>query len=305
MNLPPSGPLQGQPPGPPPGSLPGRAPDPATQLFDESLGRAPGRGRMAGRRIVVVGAGQRDTVDADPPVGNGRAIAMLCAREGAQVACIDRAQVPLEHTCALIAGEGGRAHAFVADASDAAQLDAALERSRDAMGGIDGLAMVVGISHGRPLSKMDVDTWDREFAVNVRSNMIAGKKAVALLEDGGAIVVVSSIASLRASGNPAYEASKSAQLALVRAIAGAGQSRGIRCNALLPGLIDTPMGRDASRARSNRTALPLPFRRQGTGWEVGYAALFLLSHESSYVNAHTMVVDGGVLAGVGMRPREA
>ena len=110
------------------------------------------------------------------------------------------------------------------------------------------------------------------------------------------VLLMSSLASQRAGGrNPAYESSKAAQIALGRAIARAGEARGIRCNVIAPGFMDTPMGRDASRRRSDR-ALTVPFGRQGTGWEVAYAALFLISNESSYVNAHILTVDGGYSA---------
>ena len=102
----------------------------------------------------------------------------------------------------------------------------------------------------------------------------------------------------RANGrNPAYESSKAAQIALGRAIARAGEDKGVRCNVIAPGMMDTPMGRDASRRRPDR-GLTVPFGRQGTGWEVAYAALFLISNESSYVNAHTLFLDAGHMAGI-------
>jgi NAD(P)-dependent dehydrogenase (short-subunit alcohol dehydrogenase family) len=78
---------------------------------------------------------------------------------------------------------------------------------------------------------------------------------------------------------------------------GARPLKGIRCNVIAPGFMDTPMGRDASRWRSDR-ALTVPFGRQGTGWEVAYAALFLILNESSYINAHTLFLDGGHLGGI-------
>ena len=115
---------------------------------------------------------------------------------------------------------------------------------------------------------------------------------------GGAIILMSSMASQRANGrNPAYESSKAAQIALGRAIARAGEEKGVRCNVIAPGFMDTPMGRDASRRRADR-AVTVPFGRQGTGWEVAYTALFLISNESSYINAQTMFLDGGHLAGI-------
>jgi NAD(P)-dependent dehydrogenase (short-subunit alcohol dehydrogenase family) len=156
----------------------------------------------------------------------------------------------------------------------------------------------VGISQGLPLSKMTAEAWDADFAVNVRSHMLFAQKALELMAPGGSIILMSSMASQRANGrNPAYESSKAAQIALGRAIARAGEEKGVRCNVIAPGFMDTPMGRDASRRRADR-ALTVPFGRQGTGWEVAYTALFLISNESSYINAQTLFLDGGHLAGI-------
>jgi NAD(P)-dependent dehydrogenase (short-subunit alcohol dehydrogenase family) len=246
----------------------------------------------------VVGAGQRKVVDTEPPVGNGRAMAVLFAREGAHVACIDVNQEAADNTVNQIVAEGGKAFADIVDVSDAAAIAPAVERCAKQLGGLDGMALNVGISSGLSLPKMTVDAWDRDYAVNVRSHMLFAQKALEVMSPGGAITLTSSLASQRAGGrNPAYESSKAAQIALARAIARAGEDKGIRCNVIAPGFMDTPMGRDASRRRSDR-ALTVPFGRQGTGWEVAYAALFLISNESSYVNGHTLFLDGGHLGGV-------
>lgn len=272
--------------------------DPSRQLHPESLGQAPARGRLRNRRIIIVGAGQRQTVDTDPPIGNGRAMSLLFAREGASVACVDVSREAVEATCAQISAEGGRAYADVADVADAETIGPTVERCTKALGGLDGLVCNVGISHGLPLDKLTSRTWDTEHAVNLRSHMLFAQKALSVMDPGSAIVLVSSLASQRATGgNPAYETSKAALLALARSVAKAGEPSGVRCNALAPGLIDTPMGRDATRRRPNRAAA-VPFGRQGTGWEVAYAALFLISHESSYVNGTTLFIDGGLGAGI-------
>ena len=122
--------------------------------------------------------------------------------------------------------------------------------ARKQLGGLDGLALNVGISHGLSLPKMTVEAWDKDFAVNVRSHMLFAQKALEVMSPGGAIILMSSMASQRANGrNPAYESSKAAQIALGRAIARAGEEKGIRCNVIAPGFMDTPMGRDASRRR--------------------------------------------------------
>jgi NAD(P)-dependent dehydrogenase (short-subunit alcohol dehydrogenase family) len=285
----------------PPMSVATHAPkqlDPSASVHPETLGQAKSHGRLAGRRIVVVGAGQRKIVDEDPPIGNGRAMSVLFAREGARVACIDVNKDAADNTVAQITSEGGKAFAELVDVSDVAAIAPALERYAKQLGGLDGLALNVGISSGLSLPKMTAEAWDKDYAVNVRSHMLFAQKALEIMSPGGAIVLMSSMASQRAGGrNPAYESSKAAQIALGRAIARAGEDKGIRANVIAPGFMDTPMGRDASRRRSDR-ALTVPFGRQGTGWEVGYAALFLISNESSYINAHTLFLDGGHMAGI-------
>jgi NAD(P)-dependent dehydrogenase (short-subunit alcohol dehydrogenase family) len=272
--------------------------DPSASLHAETLGQAKSHTRLAGRRIVVVGAGQRNIIDAEPPIGNGRAMSVLFAREGAHVACIDVNKEAADNTVAQITSEGGKAFAYVADVSDVSAIAPAVEHCAKALGGLDGLALNVGISSGLSLPKMTAEAWDRDYSVNVRSHMLFAQKALEVMSPGGAIILMSSMASQRANGrNPAYESSKAAQIALGRAIARAGEAKGIRANVIAPGFMDTPMGRDASRRRSDR-ALTVPFGRQGTGWEVAYAALFLISNESSYVNAHTLFLDGGHMAGI-------
>ena len=277
----------------------------ADSIFPETLGRAASSHRLQGRAILVVGAGQRSTKDAEAPIGNGRAISVLLAREGATVVCLDSNKDAADATVALIKAEGGQAIPYVFDVRNADDIAKAVDESRNLLGGqLDGLALVVGISKGLPMAKLTKDTWDDDFAVNLRSHMLFSQRAVEVMSPGASIVVLSSMASQRASGgNPAYEASKAAQLALVRAIARAGESKGIRANAIAPAYVDTPMGRDASRRSSSRAQI-VPFGRQATAWEVAYTALFLMSREASYVNATTIFVDGGITAGLVGRQRE-
>ncbi|MCR0985662.1 SDR family NAD(P)-dependent oxidoreductase [Roseomonas populi] len=275
-----------------------RTEDASRQVHPETLGQGPRFRRLAGRRVLVVGAGQRASAEPEPPVGNGRAMAVLFAREGASVACLDNARDALMETCAIIGREGGVAVPILADVSDAGAIPRAVEEARENLGGLDGLVLNVGISTRQKMDELTTEDWDRVFAVNVRSNMLFAQQALRVMAPGGAIVLISSLASHRAaSRNPAYEASKAAQVALARSIARAGEPMGIRCNSVAPGLMDTPMGRDASRNRPSRAAF-VPFGRQGTGWEVAYAALFLISNEASYVNGHCLLVDGGLGVGI-------
>ena len=127
----------------------------------------------------MVGAGQRKIIDEDPPIGNGRAMSVLFAREGAQVACIDVNKEAADNTVAQITSEGGKAFTDIVDVSDVAAIAPALEHCAKQLGGLDGLALNVGISHGLSLPKMTVEAWDKDYAVNVRSHMLFAQKALA------------------------------------------------------------------------------------------------------------------------------
>ncbi|MGC4061901.1 MAG: SDR family oxidoreductase [Aquabacterium sp.] len=276
--------------------------NPRRQIHPGTLGQASGRDRLAGRRIVVVGAGQREDVSDDATVGIGHAVARLFAREGAALTCVDMDADALARTCGLLDAQGTPALQELADVRDTNALKGLLARCKSRMGGFDGLVLNVGMSRGAPFGLLSAQSWDDELAVNLRSHMLLAQLALPLLSPGSAIVLMSSIAALTGlSHNPAYEASKAAQLALARSIAVAGEGRGIRCNAVLPGLMDTPMGRQASGVQPARATF-VPFGRQGTAWEAAYACLFLISHEASYVNGHSLVVDGGLTAGVMRMP---
>jgi len=268
----------------------------------EATGAAPGRGRLTGRRVLVVGAGTRPSPEPDPPLGNGRAISVLAAREGAAVACADRDAGAAEATAALVRaehaegpGNGGQAAAVVlADVAAPDACAAVVADSAAALGGLDGVVLNVGMGLGRGMAGTSAAQWDQTFAVNTLAHFLVAAAALEALEPGSAIVFISSAASLRAAtGIPAYDASKAALLGICRQVAREGMARGIRANLVVPSLVDTPLGREASRLNPGRTARRLPFGRQATAWEVAYATVWLLSGESSYVNAHPLVLDGG------------
>lgn len=272
--------------------------NPPAQLHSPALGIDAGRGRLQGRRIMVVGAGQRATHGSDA-IGNGRAMSLLFAREGAQVACVDRDLASCEETVAMIASAGGRATAIACDAADERQVADMVAKACSALDGLDGVILNIGISNGLGLRNQELESWNNVVAVNLTAHMLVAKHAMQVMEPGGAFVFISSLASkLPLSRQPVYEATKAALPGLCRAVALDGQAKGIRANVVSPGLIDTPMGRDASSKRPDRAARPLPFRRQGTAWEVAHAALFLVSHDASYVNGHDLFVDGGLISGI-------
>ena len=269
-------------------------------LSDESAGIAPGRGRLTGRRVVVVGAGTRPSADPDAPIGNGRAIAVLAAREGAAVACVDIDLAAAEHTADLVRAEGAQATVIEADVADADACESLVAQSVDALGGIDGVVANVGIGLGRGnLAGTDAAQWDAVFDVNIRSHFLIARAALPVLGDGGSIVLVSSIAGLKPGSRlPAYDASKAAVFGLCRHIALEGSRVGVRANVVVPGLVDTPLGRAATDGRPSRGRTRVPLGRQATAWDVAYATVFLLSGESSYITAQSIVVDGG-LTGIG------
>jgi NAD(P)-dependent dehydrogenase (short-subunit alcohol dehydrogenase family) len=224
------------------------------------------------------------------------------AAPGAAVACADRNAAAAEATAALVRaehaegpGNGGQSAAVVlADVAAPDACAAVVADSAAALGGLDGLVLNVGIGLGRGMAGTSAAQWDQTFAVNTRAHFLVAAAALEALEPGSAIVFISSAASLRAAtGIPAYDASKAALLGICRQVAREGMARGIRANLVVPSLVDTPLGREASRLNPGRTARRLPFGRQATAWEVAYATVWLLSGESSYVNAHPLVLDGG------------
>lgn len=262
---------------------------------EASLGKAPGRGRLLGRRVLIVGGGQRTFDAATDPIGNGRATALLCAREGAQVAVADYSLESAEETVRQIAAERGASSAIQADITSEADVSRMIEAAHDRMGGIDGMVLNVGIFGKTGLRTFALDEWDNILATNLRGPMLCCRHGIDRMADDSSIVFVSSIAARKAGSQlVAYDSSKAGLAGLARHIAMEGLARGIRVNTVMPGLVDTPLGRLTTAGRPERANARGPFGRQATGWEIAYAILFFLSEESVYVSAQTLAVDSGV-----------
>jgi NAD(P)-dependent dehydrogenase (short-subunit alcohol dehydrogenase family) len=235
-----------------------------------------------------------DIGEPDTPIGNGRAISVLAAREGARVAIADRSAKSAEATADLI--ENGRAFVIEADVTKEADIARMVRDAIQALGGLDGLVLNVGVGAGGPwLEGTTKESWDKVFAINLTSHMLTAKAALPSLAEGSSIVFISSVAGLSAGSRlPAYDSSKAAIFGLCRHVAFEGARRWIRANVVAPGLMDTSIGRLATRGRPNRATTNIPLNRQGTGWETAYATLFLLSEESAYITGQVLAVDGGL-----------
>ncbi|MBM3491153.1 MAG: SDR family oxidoreductase [Alphaproteobacteria bacterium] len=258
-------------------------------------------GRLKNRIAIVCGAGS-----IGPGWGNGKCTAIAFAREGATVLCVDRNRAAAEETASLIAQEGGRTAAQACDVTDEGQVRAMVAACLAAHGRIDILHNNVGIGAlGGPV-ETDLATWQRVMHVNVTSMFLTCKHVLpAMLAQGaGAIVNVSSVSAIRAvRPEVAYTASKGAVNSLTQNIAMQYARQGIRCNAILPGLIDTPMvekvldetvGRPGIDAAKRQRRQLSPTGRMGEGWDVANAAVFLASDEARYVNGVLFPVDGGL-----------
>lgn len=260
--------------------------------------------RVEGKVAVVVGAGQTP----GETVGNGRAIARLLAREGANVLCVDRHAERAEETARIIAAdEDGTASWLAADITSAADCRRVVGEAGARHGRLDILVNNVGIGGGgdAPAHRLEEKAFDRIMSVNLKGMWLTIKAAIPMMREqgGGAIVNISSLAATSGATQMAYEVSKAAVNRLTTSVAQSNARHGIRVNAIMMGFMDTPMavsgiaqatGRSTADVRAERDAR-VPLRgKMGTGWDTAYAALYLASDEAGFVTGEILRVDGGM-----------
>jgi NAD(P)-dependent dehydrogenase (short-subunit alcohol dehydrogenase family) len=264
-------------------------------------------GRLADKVAIVVGAGQT----AGETIGNGRAISILFAREGAQVLLVDRRGDSARETQAMIEAEGGRAAVCEADITRAADCGRLVEECLAVFGRVDVLVYVCGIGDGDggPV-RLAEEAWDRIFAVNLKGLFLTCKHVLPVMErqQSGSIISLSSAAAVCSVSMLAYKTSKAGLNALTHAIAMKYAKHGIRVNAVMPGLLNTPMAVEGiSRGlridrqkliEARNAAVPLK-GGMGTAWDAAYAVLFLASDEAKFITSAILPVDGGQSARIG------
>ncbi|WP_240939330.1 SDR family NAD(P)-dependent oxidoreductase [Diaphorobacter sp. HDW4A] len=240
--------------------------------------------------------------------GNGRATAVLFARQGAKVFGTDLVLANAEETRRIITEEGGQAHVEACDSTRSDQVAKTVQACMARFGRIDILVNNVGLSQpGGPVD-MDEAVWDAQMQVNLKSAFLCCKYVIPHMraQGGGAIVNVASVAGLRYIGKPqvAYAAAKAGLLHFTHTTAVIHAPEGIRLNSVVPGLMHTPLleGLAAKYAKGDTEGFintrnnQVPMKHMGTGWDTAHAALFLASDESRYVTGTEIVVDGGLVA---------
>lgn len=257
--------------------------------------------RLHDKVALVIGAGS-----IGPGWGNGKAAAVLFAREGASILAADLNRDAAEETARLIREEGGRCAVAQADAANPAQVEAMIKTCIGLYGHIDILHNNVGIAElGGPVDT-SLESWDRVHDVNLKSAFLSCKYTIPYMQKqgGGAIINISSIAGIRWTGIDyiAYSSSKAALIHFSKMLAYKYAPNHIRCNAILPGLMRTPLVEtslqeayegDIEAILRQRDAL-CPMGHMGDAWDIAQAALFLASDEANYITGVALPVDGGV-----------
>lgn len=258
--------------------------------------------RLKDRVALVFGAGS-----IGPGWGNGKASAAAYAREGAIVVAVDVHRAAAQETVTIITGEGGRSEGMACDVTVEEQVAAVVAQTLARHGRIDILHNNVGTTKMGGPPDLSLEDWRRQIDINLTGAFLACKYAIPAMQrqKKGVITNISSVASLRYTGYPyaSYYAAKGAVNQFTVGVALQYAREGIRCNAILPGMMDTPLIHQQITGQYESTQAMLdarhaasPTGRMGTGWDIANAAVFLASDEASYINAVLLPVDGGLTA---------
>jgi NAD(P)-dependent dehydrogenase (short-subunit alcohol dehydrogenase family) len=267
--------------------------------------------RLQNKIAIVVGAGQGPGTG----MGNGRATVIRFAQEGAKVLCVDKDMKSAEETVAMAKKEtnAGECAAHEADVTREASMKQMIDACKQKWGRVDILHYNVGFSIAggdAPPTDITEEAFDRVMTVNLRGMVMAVKHALPIMREqkSGVILGISSLAAWENYPYVAYKASKAAMVTFCQQVAIQNASYGVRCNVILPGLMDTPMAVDTRARAMNKTReevaamrdARVPLRKKmGTAWDVANAALFLASDEANFITGVQLPVDGGALVNIG------
>jgi NAD(P)-dependent dehydrogenase (short-subunit alcohol dehydrogenase family) len=257
--------------------------------------------RLSNKRAVVIGGGQTD----GETIGFGRAICLMMAREGAHVLVVDRDNASADQTKKLILAEGGKASTAIMDITDDTACRRLPDQIKSSLNGIDILVNNVGILGHATISNTSPEYWDHVMAVNLRGMWMTCKYVLPLMVDqdsGGSVINISSTGALQGEA-VSYCVSKAGVNALTRSISSGHAKFDIRANAIMPGVIDTPMGvdghvRESGIERStyvDQRNARVPMRYKGSAWDIAHLAVFLGSDESRYISGTEIRVDGALM----------
>jgi NAD(P)-dependent dehydrogenase (short-subunit alcohol dehydrogenase family) len=252
-------------------------------------------GRLAGKVAIVTGAAPRT-----PGIGNGTAVAILFAREGAQVLLVNRSVSRAQDLQRTITQEGGECSVCAADVTHAAEVERMVETAIQRYGKLDILHNNVGGGPFGHIVEMREDDWDRSMTVNLKSMMLCCKYSIPrmIASGGGSIINISSLAGVvgardAKTGAIAYSTAKAGVSGLTRVLAADHAADGIRVNCIIVGMVDTPLVAHMGEEVLEKRRLAVPLQTTGTGWDVGWAAVYLASDESRWVTGIELPIDGG------------
>jgi NAD(P)-dependent dehydrogenase (short-subunit alcohol dehydrogenase family) len=254
--------------------------------------------RLDGKVAIVTGAGSGGPGSG---VGIGQAISMAFARQGASVVLLDRDSERAAATLKMIEAADGSAVPFVGDITSSSDCERAVKVAIERYGGLDILVNNAAIAKHQAITDTDEDLYDETLDINLKGTFLACKHAIPAMiaRGGGSIVNIGSVAGVRDAGThqTAYAASKAGQLGLTIELAGSYGRNNIRVNAVLPGMIATPMLQQSGRVDEVRARLNL-LGRLGEASDIAGAVVFLCSDEAAYITGVTLPVDGGATVGM-------